>query len=240
MTNTAVDKNFFHSVIYQSTIWFLFTHQGSSDDIKCRVSYDEGDTYNSTFDVAATTSNEFTFDATYSLAGSGNCDIAYLSALPASPFETSVHYATSSFTTPTVFSGFFPVNDLTFNTIQEQFDYFAPTVFEIPGNTNRGIYWFNGISEHLFDYSIPTGINEMSTGALSIYPNPASTFCRLNTNDNFEILHLSIKTLDGKQLFVSDDYIGNEIDLSAINDGIYIVECITDKSVVSSRLTVQH
>jgi hypothetical protein len=81
------------------------------------------------------------------------------------------------------------------------------------------------------DAGIITGINEINKSEISIYPNPASTtlFVKGLTQDST----ISIFNSNGK-LLLSKQNTSNQIDISNLEDGIYIIKFV-DKTGTSSK-----
>ena len=80
----------------------------------------------------------------------------------------------------------------------------------------------------------------ISKNGIQIYPNPAIDKVKIVASEEIELIQLF--SIEGKKITVNNSTIFNEatIDLSAISDGIYIVEITTiDRQVERSRIVVQ-
>lgn len=79
---------------------------------------------------------------------------------------------------------------------------------------------------------------------ISLYPNPTSGPINLNlVSDRPENMHLSIYSLKGEEVFTDSVQIGRgqnsiQLDLSALNGGIYIVHLETENSSLTKRVVL--
>ncbi|MCR9182044.1 MAG: T9SS type A sorting domain-containing protein [Flavobacteriaceae bacterium] len=80
----------------------------------------------------------------------------------------------------------------------------------------------SGESENFSVSNSPLSLNENDEMAVLIYPNPTSGILNVQTKNN---LNITIFDLTGKQVFNTTDVSnGNQIDLSALNTGLYLVK----------------
>ena len=77
------------------------------------------------------------------------------------------------------------------------------------------------------DESVGTGINNYQLENLNIYPNP--TLGKLNITSADKINSLSITNIIGKQIFFTENFTTNTIDLSSFENGVYFINISTDK-----------
>lgn len=79
------------------------------------------------------------------------------------------------------------------------------------------------------------GCDELNDKIFNVYPNPASEYVRVSSNNNID--ELSIFSVDGKMVY--SQYVGQQetaIDLSGFNNGVYIVRMISNGEVVVKRI----
>ena len=82
--------------------------------------------------------------------------------------------------------------------------------------------------------SIGVGINNYQLENLSIYPNP--TLGLVNIKSKEKINTISISNILGKQIFFTEDFSANTIDLSSFDNGVYFINISTDKGVHIEKL----
>ena len=75
--------------------------------------------------------------------------------------------------------------------------------------------------------SIGTGINNYQLDNLHIFPNP--TLGKVNITSVDKINTISVSNIIGKQMFYTEDFNVNTIDLSSFENGIYFININTDK-----------
>ena len=80
---------------------------------------------------------------------------------------------------------------------------------------------------------LPTGINEVITSQLSIYPNPVKD--NLFIKSDLQITKIEICSLEGSLLMQENNFKG-KISVSALPHGIYLLKVFTDKGVIVSRI----
>lgn len=84
------------------------------------------------------------------------------------------------------------------------------------------------------DYRNNTGVNyNMIVENLNIFPNPASSLISLNIPNDKEVLNTVISDISGKVVYRGTEY--RQIDVSALNTGIYFVTINTETSVFTGR-----
>ena len=98
---------------------------------------------------------------------------------------------------------------------------------ECPINTAYGEYE---------DYCVYIGpdasIAENNQSEISIYPNPTTSILNIATQQN--ILQITIQTIDGK-IVKSMTYTKNNIDVSDLPNGIYLIEIKTNTSTATLK-----
>ena len=70
-----------------------------------------------------------------------------------------------------------------------------------------------------------------------VYPNPARDFVQVRSTDpNTSLFHIRISTLTGQMVF-EDENSPSQIDVSGLSDGMYVMEIITQRQILSSHFT---
>jgi len=81
------------------------------------------------------------------------------------------------------------------------------------------------------------GINEVNlNNQITVYPNPAGNFVTITTTNNLTIEQLQLFDITGKVLAQFNNQ--TEIDLSTIENGVYLLNIITEKGNLVKRLVV--
>ena len=73
------------------------------------------------------------------------------------------------------------------------------------------------------------GINEYQLENMNIYPNP--TLGKLHIDSQEKINKISISNIIGKQVFFTEDFTANTIDLLSFENGVYFININTDKGI---------
>ncbi len=87
-----------------------------------------------------------------------------------------------------------------------------------------------------------TGISDLSTNGISIYPNPTNGKFNLTVlNDAVSVKNIEITNIIGKAVlsfsnFQISEFSNYEIDLSDFENGIYIISIQTDKEVFTTKI----
>ena len=100
---------------------------------------------------------------------------------------------------------------------------------------------FNGQHE---DYGIiltpPDSLDFISENLyanINIYPNPASNFITIKTDDNHAIYSISIINALGKEVYTSK-YNSSKINISHLSSGIYVVTLKTSNAIITKKLII--
>ena len=92
--------------------------------------------------------------------------------------------------------------------------------------------------EEVLDSCGSAGVDEKYLiDALKIFPNPASNILTIKT-DNQTIDENRIYNLTG-QIILKQRPSGNQIDVSALPTGLYVIECVIDNRLIRQKLMVQ-
>jgi hypothetical protein len=79
------------------------------------------------------------------------------------------------------------------------------------------------------------GINETSkNNAIKIYPNPSSSIINIDCNEHFSTIR--IIDIQGKMVLQSNQ---KTIDINGLEDGIYVVQVLTENGVLNSKFVKQ-
>lgn len=103
-------------------------------------------------------------------------------------------------------------------------NYITDDYFHHPRNNNTNI----GAVES----SVSTNTSSIESNNLMIYPNPTSN--KLFFNQKLRAQNISIYDLQGKRLFENTNFSGNEIDISKIKSGVYLL-VISDNKIEVKR-----
>jgi hypothetical protein len=105
----------------------------------------------------------------------------------------------------------------------------------IEGRTNAATesFWFDNIS---FESAI--GVIEQSVEQFSIYPNPTSTGFVNITSKISGAKNISIFDVLGKQV-VKTTLMGDRLDISKLNSGVYILKIEQGKTAITKKLVVR-
>ncbi len=87
-----------------------------------------------------------------------------------------------------------------------------------------------------------TSLNTLSEKGITIYPNPAENIVNINASSNTRYIEVHVYDVNGKEVLTKKDMATNEntilLNVSALNNGFYIVSIISDSGIVSQPLTV--
>lgn len=97
------------------------------------------------------------------------------------------------------------------------------------GNSGSGqIYYFDDIEQ--FAELPSVNVNEIIASDFSLYPNPAQEFIKVNFKSKGEILY-SIEDLSGKTYISKQSLSTNNIDISYLNSGVYIITLFQNNEI---------
>lgn len=86
-----------------------------------------------------------------------------------------------------------------------------------------------------FEYVLKTSVNEISkNNNFSIYPNPSLSTINIDFNERF--LSINIIDIQGKNVLQSKQ---KTIDINGLENGIYIVQIVTENGVLNSKFVKQ-
>lgn len=104
------------------------------------------------------------------------------------------------------------------------------------GNQRGGLAWYQ--SDLASDFSTSYK-NDLIIGALSIYPNPSSTFVTISMGEYIANGDLLIYDLNGR-LHSKTRFSGSlhQMDVTVMSPGVYLVEVVTGNKIYQERLAV--
>ncbi|MBN2893068.1 MAG: T9SS type A sorting domain-containing protein [Bacteroidales bacterium] len=91
-----------------------------------------------------------------------------------------------------------------------------------------GIYDFNK-----FEISVPVNILE-NDESIKTYPNPTTGIFRIDNSNSLEITKIEVFDISGKYIFSTNS---TQIDISNLEDGIYLIKIITNNNVLTKKIT---
>ena len=113
---------------------------------------------------------------------------------------------------------------------------------------NNEVYNIQGNRNPFIDYPIfadciwgtsdcsSVGINEVfSKHHIQLYPNPANTICKVQHAPNVELISYSLQNMIGEKI-KSDVVSNDEIDISSIPNGLYMLQLFTSEGAISKLL----
>ena len=258
-TNNAVKKKQHQTIMNNGTVWFFYTEGDAQQVLKCRVSTDNGATYQPEFIVAGNAQvNAYWFSASV-MFNSGTfgvalTDLADSIAQIGSAFDQMIYSTAMSFN-PSVFTippaPFNTFNDASVsgalsNTLPVMLYY----TYSVSGQA--GVLWVGenstGSSLYFDSYSATVGINDdiNSLISLNIFPSPANNILNVTYQisdvpvHNIEIYSMENKLVLQKQ--VSSSYNASQqihqIDVSQLAQGNYVLKAATSKGDAFKKFVI--
>ncbi len=125
-------------------------------------------------------------------------------------------------------------NSLTFTTP------FSGNNFVCFGEDVNGELYIGSIGGTIYRITDTSLANEsFSSEAITIYPNPAKDKIFINNNSNNLVVFATIFDLTGKKIFSKNSNL-NEIDVTAIDKGIYLLELTTNQgTTITKKLIIE-
>ncbi len=111
--------------------------------------------------------------------------------------------------------------------------------FQLPGDAVVDVYAENRYDNqrYIVHYTVFTGVPDESAPLVQVYPNPATDELFINGLKDAQIELIS---LDGKQVKRAEGFSGGSIDISGLNNGIYILRITTHEGdVLRKKIVVQ-
>jgi len=108
----------------------------------------------------------------------------------------------------------------------------------IPGTTTLDVFAENNTAHNLYtvDFAFPTGTNENSIKAVSIYPNPAYGNVYISGADHSNI---SLFTSSGACVRVLEDFTGTAVDLTGLEKGVYLLKIErNDGTIIQKKIVI--
>jgi hypothetical protein len=252
-TNTSVKKKQFETIINNGTVWFFYTEGDLMQLLKCRVSTDNGVTYQPEFIIGGNTQvNSYKFSAApYFSAGPNGVSVTWLSDSTAVPGSTPIFlYAVTSNISPMVFG--IPAAPMdTYNDSVITTNNLTPSLinYNFSLNAEAGVAWIGESlsgSSLLFDRFSATSTAIMShpdQNKFSIYPNPADNKIRLVLPFSVSAVNLiEILAVDGKQVHsgMASEMLNSsgELSVEMFPAGIYMIKLHTSTEIYHQKLMI--
>ncbi len=90
---------------------------------------------------------------------------------------------------------------------------------------------------YIVHYTVFTGVPDESAPLVQVYPNPATSELFIN---GVKDARIDLIGLDGKQVKGAEGFSGGSIDISGLNNGIYILRITTHEGdVLRKKIVVQ-
>ncbi len=108
----------------------------------------------------------------------------------------------------------------------------------IPGSTTVDVFAEDLATYNTYTINFDYGTGEISnaTKAVSIYPNPTTGKVHVSNAENAQIMVYSVT---GELVVSYNNFSSNMIDLSELNEGIYIMNIvIADKTVLNKKISL--
>ena len=83
---------------------------------------------------------------------------------------------------------------------------------------------------------VSEGVEENSDSAILVYPNPAHDFIRVRTNNDSSVQRIDLYNVTGQLMTSSTE---NEINVSELNSGMYIIRVICDAMIYTERVIIK-
>lgn len=92
---------------------------------------------------------------------------------------------------------------------------------------------FYAINSKNIKIEMATGINELNSDNISVYPNPTNDLLNLNFDKSTTVLKVTLTDLQGKIVYNSNAVLGNslQIDMSNLSNGLYMLDVQTNNGV---------
>lgn len=115
----------------------------------------------------------------------------------------------------------------------DYWSYGQGTIYNIMGNTLDTYEIGIAADAMAIDYRISTDINRIDENVLSFGPNPADN--RLFIYEKNEIVELNVVDITGRILFVKYDKNSSSIDVSSLENGIYVLIIKTENGIKNAN-----
>jgi len=100
--------------------------------------------------------------------------------------------------------------------------------------TSNGLYV--DFNVHVVINFVPDGIEDNEMEMISVYPNPAHDFIRVETQSIASVLGVEIYNVTGQKVLLSKD---TEINVSTLPEGVYFVVVFTENQRIVERIVIQ-
>lgn len=259
-TNNTVKKKEFQSVINNNIVWFFFTEGDVQEVVKCRVSTDNGASYQPEFIIggnAQVSASWFAAAPNPDPFGTFGVSLTFLTDSlnsPANTFDKMI-YATASGTNPSTFN----IPPVPFNTYNDTAVVNTTTPVLYPALVNyafntvpeTGVAWLgaNGVlplTVYFDRYTSTVGLNEsVKQSTISLFPSPASNFINLILPTDFIVKEIVIYSSSGQQVYKRSFHEeshpkeqDHQIDVRSMRTGIYHISARGLQKNVSGKFSI--
>ncbi|MFK5855716.1 MAG: T9SS type A sorting domain-containing protein [Bacteroidota bacterium] len=111
-----------------------------------------------------------------------------------------------------------------------------PTDFVILNEKDGELYEENRIIYHYSDLN--TGVPESTDKNIEVYPNPTSGQLRLINENNIKLKEITIYNSSGQKVLQKNE-VPNIMNLSSLDQGIYFIEFLTEKTVIRKKIIIK-
>ena len=236
--NTGVKRRQFQSVKNNNVIWYLFTEGDTQQQLKCRVSTDDGASYQPEFVIAGDANvNAYWFSAhRYNFSTSG-MTLTYLQDSLVSLTMDLMKYVTFDITAP----GTVQIPPTPLDTYNDTEPSVQSNIYPVIYNYQNASGWETGVAWTVptaIDYALffdhlnaTTGLNDnIDNNLISVYPNPVNDKITISGIDvsllkgNFNIYNSIGELVYVHERSFADT--GNDqivIDVSSLSNGTYFI-----------------
>jgi len=109
---------------------------------------------------------------------------------------------------------------------------------ELPGTTTVDVFAedLQTHKQYSINFTVAVGIDESLATCVRAYPNPSSGLIKVK---GLEGASVRVLDLSGKVVFENQDFTGNRLDLTELENGVYLLSAeLNDQSVYRTKITI--
>lgn len=126
-------------------------------------------------------------------------------------------------------------SDCSFSTNEVAINWNAPLSF-VTGAIEAEVLGIKPMARP-FPRSVPVGVfSKRAKFSIALYPSPASDQVRLELPNGHDLISMELIDLVGNSLSTSKSA---SMDVSSVQEGVYLIQVITDRGVVSQKIKIQ-